>query len=328
VIIELGKLKKPSILENEHLSKIVNKELDIDFQELESMTNKIIEDFKNIGLDYIWNGSIHRLDDLISASLMIDGLDYGEVIRCGSDRYSLLVYALKEPTLKRNIYLEEVLWLKRFGIRLKVPMLGAYTFTSMLSLDKLVKTRKRILPITRLAYLSVKREYSLMLGEILNDVIKSLVKDDIEFIQLNEWLGLNFNGEDNIFLESLRRTVKNFEDKIILYMGEITVDDAIKIFKKTGIERIVIPITHLTTSELVEVLKKIGNYSLRPVFGIIDAFEEKIEDQEYLRERIGLIRRYIKTEDVLLSPDAPMDFIEYKIAIKKLSNLKMISTEL
>jgi 5-methyltetrahydropteroyltriglutamate--homocysteine methyltransferase len=122
---EIGSLKKPTWLLEYLKSRASDDEKKEALNEAAFLNVKMLE---NIGLDFIYDGEVRRIEMYELPVKNIDGFEFAGRVRSWDNRYYKKARVIGEVKYRSNYHLEEFLYVKSIASKIpKVPVTGAYT---------------------------------------------------------------------------------------------------------------------------------------------------------------------------------------------------------
>jgi 5-methyltetrahydropteroyltriglutamate--homocysteine methyltransferase len=166
---------------------------------------------KREGLDLVWSGEQARTEMYETPVSNINGFEFIGKVRSFDNKYWRMASVRAEPSYKNNYHAEELLFTQQHSNRkAKVPVTDAITI--MAWSDNHYYTakwaREKAHPLKR--SFNARREFTLELARVIRKVVRGLIEEGVEEVQIDIPAATQYQSEDDIKLvtEAYNETTK------------------------------------------------------------------------------------------------------------------------
>jgi 5-methyltetrahydropteroyltriglutamate--homocysteine methyltransferase len=314
---EIGSLKKPTWLLEYLKSRASDDEKKEALNEAAFLNVKMLE---NIGLDFIYDGEVRRIEMYELPVKNIDGFEFAGRVRSWDNRYYKKARVIGEVKYRSNYHLEEFLYVKSIASKIpKVPVTGAYTIMDW-SYNEYYKDRS---------------ELAFELSKVVRRVMSDLAEYGAPVLQIDEPAATTHPDEMDMFVDVFNEQVRGINAKIsthICYSGdeysslmpraaEIKASHFALEFANRDKNELGVNDESRPGYRALKAFREYGN-GKEIGLGVLDVHTDFIEPPELIRDRIlyavKILGDYSK---IYINPDCGLRTRQRKIAFEKLKNM-------
>ena len=314
---EIGSLKKPTWLLEYLKSRASDDEKKEALNEAAFLNVKMLE---NIGLDFIYDGEVRRIEMYELPVKNIDGFEFAGRVRSWDNRYYKKARVIGEVKYRSNYHLEEFLYVKSIASKIpKVPVTGAYTIMDW-SYNEYYKDRS---------------ELAFELSKVVRRVMSDLAEYGAPVLQIDEPAATTHPDEMDMFVDVFNEQVRGINAKIsthICYSGdeysslmpraaEIKAGHFALEFANRDKNELGVNDESRPGYRALKAFREYGN-GKEIGLGVLDVHTDFIEPPELIRDRIlyavKILGDYSK---IYINPDCGLRTRQRKIAFEKLKNM-------
>lgn len=318
-IKEIGSLKKPDwLLRYLRAREVSEEEKELARDEAALVNIKILE---SIGLDYVYDGEIRRVEMYEHPVKYIEGFTFAGVVRSFDNKYYKKARCVGPLRLKENYHLDEFLFVKEHATKTpKIPVTGAYTLADW-SYNE---------------YYPDKEDFALAIAkEVIRPLLKGLVEAGAGVIQIDEPATTTHPDEMEMFTRVFNESVHGIDADIhvhICYSGnnyrslyphvlEIEASHYALEFANRDSWELGVSKDIRVGYEFLERMRE--HDDPRTIgLGVVDVHTDRIEPPELIRDRILYAVDVLKDPSkVMVNPDCGLRTRRRSIAFRKLENM-------
>jgi 5-methyltetrahydropteroyltriglutamate--homocysteine methyltransferase len=329
---EIGSLKKPRELIRAWVSPTTSKE---ELRALQDRASQaVVRRLEAIGLDYVWDGEMHRWEMYQYPVEHIEGFRFVGLVRSWDNKYYRKAACVGPVRLRQDYHTWEFRRVQSFATRpVKIPVTGPYTLADWSYNEYYLSKWSRLVSNPREARHRAKAELSLALArEVLNPILRNLAQAGARVIQIDEPAATTHPKEMDIFVEAFNEAVKGVDAKIVAH---ICFSDYSKLFPHLAelkVSQLLLEFANRDPVELGlgrDVRRGYGDlYTFREHssdmelgVGVIDVHTDFLEPPELIRDRILHAAKVIGAERVYVNPDCGLRTRRLEVAYAKLQNM-------
>ena len=316
---EIGSMRKPRWLVNLLKNKNISSEMKQKARDDVSLLN--LKMFENLGLDVVYDGEAKRVEMYEYTIHRIEGITLAGRIRSWDNKYYNKGRCIKKLKYKGPYHLDEFLFVKENTNNLiKLPITGAYTLADW-SYNEYYKSKEDfVMDISK---------------NIIRPLIKDLVKEGADFIQIDEPAATTHPEEMNLVVESFNESIKGINAKYgihICYSGNYSdmypqvlemknhqyeLEFANRDSWKKGMQ-------HSNRKGYASFMKTFKEYGEKKEIGlgVLDVHVDDIEPPELVRDRILYAVRMADDPNLIhVNPDCGLRTRTREISFSKLKSM-------
>ena len=316
---EIGSMRKPRWLVNLLKNKNISSEMKQKARDDVSLLN--LKMFENLGLDVVYDGEAKRVEMYEYTIHRIEGITLAGRIRSWDNKYYNKGRCIKKLKYKGPYHLDEFLFVKENTNNLiKLPITGAYTLADW-SYNEYYKSKEDfVMDISK---------------NIIRPLIKDLVKEGADFIQIDEPAATTHPEEMNLVVESFNESIKGINAKYgihICYSGNYSdmypqvlemknhqyeLEFANRDSWKKGMQ-------HSNRKGYASFMKTFKEYGEKKEIGlgVLDVHVDDIEPPELIRDRILYATKMADDPNLIhVNPDCGLRTRTREISFSKLKSM-------
>ena len=318
-IKEIGSLKKPGWLIRYLRARGVSEEEKELARDEAALVN--IKALESIGLDYVYDGEIRRVEMYEYPVRYIEGFTFAGIVRSFDNKYYKKARCTGPLRLKGNYHLEEFLFVKEHAVKTpKIPVTGAYTLAEW-SYNE---------------YYPTKEDFALAIAkEVIRPLLKGLVDAGARVIQIDEPAATTHPDEMGMFTNVFNESVYGIDAEIHVHicysgnnyrslyphvLGIRASHYALEFANRDGWELGVDKDSRIGY-EFLERMREYGDPRTIGL-GVVDVHTDEIEPPELIRDRILYAVKVLGDPGkVMVNPDCGLRTRRRSVAFRKLRNM-------
>jgi len=292
------------------------------------------------GLDLVYDGEQHRVEMYEYPIKNIYGFEFKDNVVSFDYKYYKKAAVIDKPKLKNYYHLDEaknILFIAKKDV--KIPLTGPYTLVDW-SFDEYYFKN---IPIGENVSYNNRANFLDDMAYIIRENIKSLIDLGVKYIQIDEPAATTKRNEINLFVNTIKKTVKNlknensdlffsihicFSDYSLLFPSLYELEGIIDEFHFEYANRDSIELGKINRKGY-EILKYFKNSKFIVGLGVIDVHTDFIESKELIKDRILYALDIIQDPArIYISPDCGLRTRTWEIAFKKLFNMTQAVNEI
>ena len=315
---EIGSLKKPSWLLEFLRTSTDEEEKKQALDEAAFLNIKMLE---HIGLDYVYDGEVRRVEMYELPVKNIHGFEFVGRVRSWDNKYYRKARVIDRVEYVRNYHMEEFLFVKQNAVKIpKIPVTGAYTLMDW-SYNEVYNSREDLaMDLAR---------------KIINRLLRELQDAGMTVVKIDEPAATTHPSEMEMFVRVFNEQVKGLSAKInthICYSGDEyaslmpripdlkAVHFALEFANRDRLELG----TDDSSSPGYRSLKQFREYAGNKEIGlgVLDVHSDFIEPPELVRDRILYAVKVIGDPSrIYVNPDCGLRTRKRSVAFAKLRNM-------
>jgi len=315
---EIGSLKKPSWLLEFLRTSTDEEEKKQALDEAAFLNIKMLE---HIGLDYVYDGEVRRVEMYELPVKNIHGFEFVGRVRSWDNKYYRKARVIDRVEYVRNYHMEEFLFVKQNAVKIpKIPVTGAYTLMDW-SYNEVYNSREDLaMDLAR---------------KIINRLLRELQDAGMTVVQIDEPAATTHPSEMEMFVRVFNEQVKGLSAKInthICYSGDEyaslmpripdlkAVHFALEFANRDRLELGTDDSSRPGYRALKQFREYAGNKEIG--LGVLDVHSDFIEPPELVRDRILYAVKVIGDPSrIYVNPDCGLRTRKRSVAFAKLRNM-------
>jgi len=304
-------------------------------------SSSMIRSLEETGLDYIWDGCMHRWERYHYAIMHIKNVDVIGRIPVYDDNYVFKAVINEELIPNKNYYLNEVEFISKVAKKpVKIPILGPYTLANWSFGSYYIRKWRERCASLRLARYYARRE---MVANLTRRIIIPILREIVTkynnlVVQIDEPSIFSYLDELDIVVENVNEIVRKVNpNKVILNICHGSYEDLEVIFQyvcEMKIDQIMFGLAQFDSWNLgtakgdrkgyyepLKILLEEYGYDREVGLGVINPYTSLIEPPSLVRDRIIFALNYINPSKLLVNPDCDLISLSLDVAFKKLSSM-------
>ena len=316
---EIGSIRKPKWLVKLLQNKDISEEIKQTARDDMSLLN--LKMFEDIGLDVVYDGEAKRVEMYEYSVRRIEGITLAGKIRSWDNKYYNKGRCTKKVKYKGPYHLDEFMFIKKNARKMiKLPITGAYTLADW-SYNECYKS---------------KEDFTIDLArKIIRPLIRDLVKEGADFIQIDEPAATTHPDEINLVVDSFNESIKGINAKFgvhICYSGNYS-DMYPHVLEMKNHQYELEFANRDSWSKGVQHAKRNGYNSFLKTFreygekkeiglGVLDVHVNEIEPIEIIRDRILYAVKIVDDPNLIhVNPDCGLRTRSRETSFAKLKNM-------